>query len=32
MGDDPMLSLRSVEDRTYTATDVKVAKNVVLSK
>ena len=29
MGDDPMLSLRSVEDRTYTATDVKGAKNVL---
>ena len=29
MGDDPLLSLRSVEDRTYTATDVKGAKNVL---
>ena len=29
MGDDPMLSLRSVEDRTYTTTDVKGAKNVL---
>ena len=29
MGDDPTLSLRSVEDRTYTATDVKGAKNVL---
>ena len=29
MGNDPMLSLRSVEDRTYTTTDVKGAKNVL---
>ena len=29
MGDDPLLSLRSEEDRTYTATDVKGAKNVL---
>ena len=29
MEDGPMLSLRSVEDRTYTATDVKGAKNVL---
>ena len=29
MGDYPMLSLRSVKDRTYTATDVKGAKNVL---
>ena len=29
MGDDPILSLRSVEDRTYTTTDVKGAKNVL---